>query len=54
MGLYNLLEYIFSPLISDHNVDYKVMLDDQKHIHYSNDKLLEHYTKSRDKKMYNK
>jgi hypothetical protein len=51
MGLYNILEYIFSPLISDHNVDYKTLSDDQKHIHYSNEKLLDKYTKSKDRKM---
>lgn len=46
MGLYHILEYIFSPLISDHNIDYKAMSEDRKHVHYSNEKLMDRYIHS--------
>lgn len=47
MRLYPILEYIFSPLILDHNVDYKSMTEDNKNVHYSVEKIVDRYTRKK-------
>ena len=50
MYTYPILEYIFSPLILDHNIDYKNILFLDKAIHYSEMKLQSHYTRNIEEK----
>lgn len=44
MIAYEILEYLLSPLISEHNVEYDQMIEDVSHIHYTEFILMQHYT----------
>lgn len=50
MYTYPILEYIFSPLILDHNIDYMNILFPDDTVHYSEIKLQSRYTKNFEEK----